>query len=112
MFRKQYTASYKNFISKLSKNLGFLQNKKDSNIFNIFTPRKKYPQMIDMPSFPIEEKVEQKKESDEIIRLRSETMELIIQKEKMKKKKIIIKPEKSKEDVEKEKKNEKRKIYL
>ena len=107
MFRKQYTASYKNFISKLSKNLGFLQNKKDSNIFNIFTPRKKYPQMIDMPSFPIEEKVEQKKESDEIIRLRSETMELIIQKEKMKKKKIIIKPEKSKEDIEKEKKMKK-----
>jgi len=99
---KKSILTYKNFIAKLSKNFSLL---KGTKFEDVFTKKKRAP-MVDMPSFPIEN-FEIKKESDEIINLRKEKMEMIIQKEKEIRRLEIQKMRKKKEEAENAKKKKK-----
>ena len=103
---KTKTFSYRNFISKLSKNFSISKDKGNNtsnNFLEIINQKRRAPQMIDMPSYPLIN-LEVRKELDEIDDLRKEAEEIISKKEKVIIKKSIAKQEKTKEDLEKEKK--------
>ena len=92
---------YKNFISKLSRNLSFFKGVNESKFQDIlFRKKKKTHIMVDLPSYPIEN-IKIRKENDEIINLRKERIEMKIQMEKEKRKIELIKMEKMKEEAKK-----------
>ena len=93
--------SYKKFILRLSKNFSKLKGIKGSNYEEIFTNKKRV-QMIDMPSFPIEN-FEPRKEANDIINLRKEKIDMIIQKEREIKRQEMLKLRKKKEEAEQKK---------
>ena len=93
--RKKPFLTYKNFIANLSRNFSLIKGSKYEDAFI----KKKRVQMIDMPSFPIEN-LEVKKETDEILNLRKEKMEMIIQREKELKRLEIQKMKIKKEEAE------------
>ena len=95
---------YKNFASKLSQKLTFVRAIKDNNYENLYI-KKSSPrvQVLEMPSYPLKN-IEQRKESDEILNLRKEKMEMIIQKQKEYKKLQLEKLQSKKEEAENAKK--------
>ena len=109
MFIKKHTFSYRNFISNLSKKFNLMKDDKQSKFLEIITQKKRAPQMVEMPSYPLEN-IEVRKELDNIDDLRAEAAEFSNKKEKLTKKKYVYKPEKTKEEIEKEKKIKKGKF--
>ena len=103
MFIKKNTFSYRNFISNLSKRFNLLKDDKQSKFLEVITQKKRAPQMIDLPSYPLEN-IEVRKELDNIDDLRKEALEFTSKKEKSTKKKYVFRVEKTKEEIEKEKK--------
>ena len=97
--------SYSNFISRLSKNVNSLRDKnKSNNIIDAFIPKKRpFVSLYNYPSYPLENIELKKEETEEIINLRKEAIELANIKEKNKRRKYVYQPEKTKEDIEKEK---------
>lgn len=97
--------SYRNFISRISNKLNSLRDKnKSNNFYEAIIPKKmSFVPLYNYPSYPIENIEQKKEETEEIINLRKEAIELANSKEKNKRKKYIYQPEKSKEDIEKEK---------
>ena len=95
---------YKNFASKLSQKLTFVRAIKENNYENLYI-KKSSPrvQVLEMPSYPLKN-IEQRKESDEILNLRKEKMEMIIQKQKEYKKLQLEKLQSKKEEAENAKK--------
>ena len=95
---------YKNFASKLSQKLTFVRAIKENNNENFYI-KKSSPrvQVLEMPSYPLKN-IEQRKESDEILNLRKEKMEMIIQKQKEYKKLQLEKLQSKKEEAENAKK--------
>ena len=95
---------YKNFASKLSQKLTFVRAIKENNNENFYI-KKSSPrvQVLEMPSYPLKN-IEQRKESDEILNLRKEKMEMIIQKQKEYKKLQLEKLQRKKEEAENAKK--------
>ena len=95
---------YKNFASKLSQKLTFVKAIKENNYENLYI-KKSSPrvQVLEMPSYPLKN-IEQRKESDEILNLRKEKMEMIIQKQKEYKKLQLEKLQSKKEEAENAKK--------
>ena len=95
---------YKNFASKLSQKLTFVRAIKENNNENFYI-KKSAPrvQVLEMPSYPLKN-IEQRKESDEILNLRKEKMEMIIQKQKEYKKLQLEKLQSKKEEAENAKK--------
>ena len=95
---------YKNFASKLSQKLTFVKAIKENNYENLYI-KKSSPrvQVLEMPSYPLKN-IEQRKESDEILNLRKEKMEMIIQKQKEYKKLQLEKLQRKKEEAENAKK--------
>ena len=95
---------YKNFASKLSQKLTFVRAIKENNNENFYI-KKPSPrvQVLEMPSYPLKN-IEQRKESDEILNLRKEKMEMIIQKQKEYKKLQLEKLQRKKEEAENAKK--------
>ena len=83
---KKSEFNYKAFVSRLTKQLSSSKLNKENNNENIINKSPSRVQMIDLPSYPISI-IEPRKESEEIINLRKEQMDLIIQKEKENKKK-------------------------
>ena len=108
---KQKKFSYKNFISKISKKFNMVKEKesKGFNFLDLINQKSRAPQMIDMPSYPIES-VETRKELENIEDLRKEASEFIIKREKIIKKKYVLHHEKTREEIEKEKKIKKGKF--
>ena len=95
---------YKNFASKLSQKLTFVKAIKENNYENFYI--KKFSpnvQVLEMPSYPLKN-IEERKESDEILNLRKEKMEMIIQKQKEYKKLQLEKLQSKKEEAENAKK--------
>ena len=109
MFIKKHTFSYRNFISNLSKKFILMKDDKQTKFLEIITQKKRAPQMVEMPSYPLEN-IEVRKELDNIDDLRAEAAEFANKKEKLTKKKYVYKPEKTKEEIEKEKKIKKGKF--
>ena len=109
MFIKKHTFSYRNFISNLSKKFNLMKDDKQSKFLEIISQKKRAPQMVEMPSYPLEN-IEVRKELDNIDDLRAEAAEFANKKEKLTKKKYVYKPEKTKEEIEKEKKIKKGKF--
>ena len=95
---------YKNLASKLSQKLTFVRAIKENNNENFYI-KKSSPrvQVLEMPSYPLKN-IEQRKESDEILNLRKEKMEMIIQKQKEYKKLQLEKLQSKKEEAENAKK--------
>lgn len=95
---------YKNLASKLSQKLTFVRAIKENNNENFYI-KKSAPrvQVLEMPSYPLKN-IEQRKESDEILNLRKEKMEMIIQKQKEYKKLQLEKLQSKKEEAENAKK--------
>jgi hypothetical protein len=86
-----------------------MKDDKQSKFLEIITQKKRAPQMVEMPSYPLEN-IEVRKELDNIDDLRAEAAEFANKKEKLTKKKYVYKPEKTKEEIEKEKKIKKGKF--
>ena len=101
---KKLSFIYKNFASKLSQKLTFVRAIKENNYENLYI-KKSSPrvQVLEMPSYPLKN-IEQRKESDEILNLRKEKMEMIIQKQKEYKKLQLEKLQRKKEEAENAKK--------
>ena len=97
---KKSVFNYETFVSGLTKQLSsskLHKENKENNNENIIIKNPSRVQMIDLPSYPISI-IEPRKESEEIINLRKEQMDLIIQKEKENKKEQLEKIEKRKEE--------------
>ena len=99
--KKKSHFSYREFNIGLSKKLFKLKGIKGTNYEEIFGRKKRF-QILDMPSYPIENLFENN-ETDEIINLRKEKLEMILQKEKELKKEQMLKLKMRKEEEKKAK---------
>ena len=100
---KKPSFNYKSLVSGLAKKISFSKLNKENSEQNFFIKKPLRIQMVDLPSYPLGT-IEQKKESDEIINLRKEKMEEIINKqEELKQQKIEEELQKNKLKEEEEK---------
>ena len=91
--------TYKNFASRMAKNLSYFKDEKGVSLEDIINKKKKNNIILDMPSYPLKN-IEVIKESDEIINIRKEILDSILEKENALKKEKEI--QKKKEEQKKQ----------
>ena len=106
---KRPSFNYKTFISRITQKLSSSKLEKENNN-EFFKKKPSRIQIINLPSYPLGN-IEQKKESEEIINLRKEKLEEIIQKKEELKKKQLEELQKKKEEEEKKAKKSKKGKY-
>ena len=103
--QKKSSFNYKNFISKLSKNISIFKGIKETPYEDILTKKKKV-QMVEYPSFPLDNNNDLRKEPEEILILRKNTIDMMILKEKEMQRELLkqMKKKKEAENAKKQKK--------
>ena len=91
--------THKNFASRMAKNLSYFKDEKRVSLEDIINKKKKNNIILDMPSYPLKN-IEVIKESDEIINIRKEILDSILEKENALKKEKEI--QKKKEEQKKQ----------